>query len=65
MGDKTKWSCSECGYLIETDKPPETCPSCKKNCMFIDATCYTPECGGTQNVNQDVIARRRAGKTTK
>jgi hypothetical protein len=31
----------------------------------VDATCYTPECGGPQNVNPDVVARRKAGETTK
>ena len=65
MGDKTKWACSECGYLVEADAPPQVCPTCRKNCMFVDATCYTPECGGSQNVNADVISQRKAGDTTK
>jgi len=65
MGDKTKWACSECGYFIEADAPPEFCPTCKKNCMFVDATCYTPECGGSKNVNADVISQRDMGRTTK
>jgi hypothetical protein len=33
--------------------------------MFVDATCYTPECGGPQNVNADVISQRKMGETTK
>ena len=65
MSDETKWACSECGYLLEAARPPEKCPQCGKNCMFVDATCYTPECGGSKNVNPDVVARRKAGDTTK
>ena len=40
------WSCSECGYMLQSPTPPEVCPSCNKKCMFVDATCYTPDCGG-------------------
>ncbi|MEO0107664.1 MAG: rubredoxin-like domain-containing protein [candidate division WOR-3 bacterium] len=65
MSNQTKWSCSDCGYLVESDKPPERCPQCQKKCTFIDATCYTPECGGPQNVDPNVIARRKASSTTK
>ena len=28
----------------EADAPPDTCPSCKEKCEFLDATCYTPDC---------------------
>ncbi len=38
------WKCSNCGYTLEKDKPPEECPSCKKKCEFLDNTCYTPDC---------------------
>ena len=44
MGD---WKCSNCGYALKAEKPPEKCPSCKKKCEFVDATCYIPDCGRT------------------
>ena len=40
------WKCSECGYTFQAKPPPpETCPSCQQKCVFIDITCYAPECG--------------------
>jgi rubredoxin len=39
------WRCSNCGYTLEADTPPEECPSCKGKCEFVDNTCYTPDCG--------------------
>jgi rubrerythrin len=38
------WKCGNCGYELETDKPPEKCPSCKESCECLDNTCYTPDC---------------------
>jgi rubredoxin len=38
------WKCSNCGYTFEADAHPNECPSCKKKCEFLDATCYTPDC---------------------
>jgi rubredoxin len=38
------WKCSECGYELEADSPPDKCPGCNKNCQFMDNTCYTPDC---------------------
>ena len=43
----TWFKCSKCGYTLETDAPPERCPSCKEKCAFVDSTCYTPDCGGS------------------
>lgn len=40
----TSWICQKCGYTLEAEVPPETCPSCKENCEFLDNTCYTPDC---------------------
>jgi len=37
--------CTVCQYTLETDTPPEKCPACGNACPFVDATCYTPECG--------------------
>ncbi|EMS78053.1 MULTISPECIES: rubredoxin-like domain-containing protein [Desulfotignum] len=45
----TSWICDQCGYNLETDTPPEKCPSCKKDCTFVDNSCYTPDCAGTPN----------------
>jgi len=40
----TSWKCSNCGYALEADAPPDQCPSCKEKCEFLDNTCYTPDC---------------------
>lgn len=42
----TYWKCNKCGYTITTEKPPDICPECGKRCVFLNVTCYTPECGG-------------------
>ncbi len=51
---KNWWKCSNCGYTLEAATPPEECPSCKEKCNFIDATCYTPECGGPGNIDPQI-----------
>ncbi|MDY0133275.1 MAG: hypothetical protein RBR53_11485 [Desulforegulaceae bacterium] len=38
------WKCVNCGYQLDAEMPPETCPSCKQKCEFVDNTCYTPDC---------------------
>jgi len=53
------WTCGECRYTFQAATPPEVCPSCQKKCEFIEATCYTPECGGPQNPDPQIIARGR------
>jgi len=40
----TSWKCQNCGYTFEKDTPPDTCPSCKEKCEFVDNSCYTPDC---------------------
>ena len=35
-----EWKCNKCGYTLKADKPPETCPSCKQKCEFLDVSCY-------------------------
>jgi rubredoxin len=47
------WKCSECGYTYQAATPPEVCRSCGEKCAFLDATCYTPECGGPESGNPD------------
>jgi rubredoxin len=49
--EMTWFKCSKCGYTLETDIPPERCPSCSEKCVFIDATCYTPDCGGPGKID--------------
>jgi rubrerythrin len=44
--NQTYWKCSNCGFLITANTPPNTCPSCNEKCEFLNATCYTPDCGG-------------------
>ena len=41
----THWKCSKCGYTLEADTPPDTCPACSQKCEFTDVSCYIPECG--------------------
>jgi len=53
----TNWKCEHCGYMLEADAPPETCPSCQKKCQFIDNSCYTPDC------QQEGIDKRIDGST--
>ncbi|MDY6842603.1 MAG: hypothetical protein SVW57_00740 [Thermodesulfobacteriota bacterium] len=52
------WKCSDCGYTLKADVPPQKCPSCKEGCTFVDATCYTPECGGPENINPDMYRKK-------
>lgn len=54
----TKWSCSKCGYVLEKEAPPETCPSCKEKCAFKNTTCYTPECGGENNIDPKLLDKK-------
>ena len=54
-----KWMCSLCGYQIDNEKPLSHCPSCDKDCMFVDVTCYIPDCGGEDNVNSQVVDAMR------
>ena len=48
------WKCSECGYTLQAAAPPEECPGCEKKCLFVDATCYTPDCGGPGNIDPQI-----------
>ncbi len=46
--EKLTWKCGKCGNTIELEAgvaPPESCPSCKQKCDFLNVTCYVPECG--------------------
>lgn len=54
----TKMMCTMCKYTIETETPPGRCPSCGNACTFVDATCYTPECGFDDNINTDIYKNR-------
>ncbi len=53
-----KWQCSNCRYIMEAEMPPETCPSCKETCAFIDVSCYTPECGGPDNIDPQLVGKK-------
>ncbi|MFZ7113085.1 MAG: rubredoxin-like domain-containing protein [Desulfatiglandales bacterium] len=41
------WKCTNCGYSLQAEKPPEECPACKEKCEFVDVSCYIPDCGQT------------------
>ena len=44
---KMEWKCSNCGYAYSGSLPPEICPGCNQKCIFMDVTCYIPECRDT------------------
>ncbi len=46
QSDLTYWRCYNCRYTITAAMPPAACPSCNQKTMFINITCYAPECGG-------------------
>lgn len=48
---QTFWKCDKCGFLITATSPPEVCPNCEEKCVFLNVTCYTPECGGPGNID--------------
>ncbi len=57
------WICSECDYVFQVSEPPQTCPSCRRKCVFSDVTCYVPECGGPGNLDMKLVATKaRAAK---
>lgn len=60
MTNKSWWICSECEYVMQAEVPPETCPRCKKKCLFSDVTCYIPECGGPNNLDVRLVALKHA-----
>ena len=41
------WKCGNCGNTIVVIEPPEICPVCKQKCVFLNVTCYAPDCGFT------------------
>jgi hypothetical protein len=47
----THWMCVNCGYYLQTDLPPNRCPSCSQACVFNNVTCYRPDCGGERNID--------------
>lgn len=58
--EMTIFMCSECKYTMEADVPPDKCPSCGIVCTFVDASCYTPECGDTtKNINPDLFKNKK------
>ena len=60
----TTWKCSVCGFTREGNEPPEPCPGCQSSCSFVDASCYTPDCGGADsgNINPDVGREGEGGE---
>lgn len=37
------WKCSNCGYQHDAKEPYKKCPSCGKECEFVDVTNYVPK----------------------
>ena len=52
------WMCNECNYVFEAETPPEACPGCHGKCTFSNVTCYIPECGGPDHLDQRLVAQR-------
>ena len=50
-GNLPYWKCQKCGYTLTANTPPNVCPECNEKCDFKDVTCYTPECGGSGNID--------------
>jgi rubredoxin len=46
--EKLTWKCSNCGYTMAQDRPPDRCSSCGAECEFLNVSCYTPDCGGPE-----------------
>jgi len=59
------WKCTNCGYILRSQAPPETCPGCQQKCAFVDATCYTPDCGGPGNIAPGVGVPQKLASTPK
>lgn len=57
-----KFMCTNCQYTLEADAPPEKCPSCGKTCSFIDASCYTPDCGCEKGLNTSIYDSHKSEK---
>ncbi|MEK7449425.1 MAG: rubredoxin-like domain-containing protein [Planctomycetota bacterium] len=55
--ENLKWRCGKCGYTLTKPEAPETCPSCNEKCEFTNVTCYTPECGGPDNIDPQLYDR--------
>jgi rubredoxin len=47
----TYWKCARCRFLFTASVPPDDCPQCGEKCNFLNVTCYTPECGGPDNID--------------
>lgn len=45
------WKCQSCGYTITAPAPPEACPECSQPCDFVNITSYTPDFGGSGNID--------------
>ena len=54
----TQWQCSNCRSVFRAEVPPDRCPSCQQTCTFTDVTCYTPECGGPQNIDPRLVGKK-------
>lgn len=59
------WKCNNCGNTLDVQAPPETCPSCKQNCEFVDVSCYIPECGGQDSGNMNASVFQGGRKVEK
>jgi len=51
----TYWKCGKCNFTFTAPSPPEQCPGCDEKCDFLNITCYTPECGGSGNIDPGLV----------
>jgi rubredoxin len=52
------WMCSECNYIYEADIPYNACPGCGAPCNFYNVSCYIPECGGPDHLDERLVAEK-------
>ena len=51
--------CDKCGFTITAAKPPDICPECGEKSNFINVTCYTPDCGGPENIDPRLYKKNK------
>lgn len=54
-GELNHWKCGKCKYTFTAPSLPEQCPVCDEKCDFLNITCYTPECGGSGNIDPRLV----------
>ena len=51
------WICDQGNDVFEADTLPDTCLGCHAKCIFMNVSCYTPDCGGLGYYNQKLVVQ--------